>query len=240
MFITGDHNLMAKRENEFREDDKIKVLLWCDRHCCLCGKPTGVGIEIAHLDTQRSDIDNAIPLCFDCHAAIGLYNPDHPLGLKHRIKELKARRNQIYEQYTRHLVPPVRFAMTQENRVLPDVGFHITNLGNSYPIQARVEINIVQGVRSFGHPGTRGHYDGTYIWNLNPGFGVAGYFKVPQETLLDQTQPLRARIDVTLIDIYERSHRLLPVGYILDLQSECEWYFEPAEEELSTVHDPAA
>src|SRR5881628_40520 len=60
---------MGRRANDFDEADKLKALLWCDRHCCLCGKATGTGIEVAHLDPKRSDLDNAIPLCFDCHAA---------------------------------------------------------------------------------------------------------------------------------------------------------------------------
>ena len=116
---------MATRKNEFHEEDKIKVLLWCDRHCCLCGKSTSVGIEIAHLDPKRSDIDNAIPLCFDCHAAIGHYSEGHPRGRKYSITELSARRDQIYEQYTRHLIPPVHYVLSQASHRLPEVGFHI-------------------------------------------------------------------------------------------------------------------
>lgn len=88
---------MAKRKYDFNEDDKVKILLWCGRHCCLCGKFAGVGIEVAHLEKTSSDIDTAIPLCFDCHASVGHYNSKHPRGKKYSIKELKARRDQIYE-----------------------------------------------------------------------------------------------------------------------------------------------
>lgn len=69
---------MARRKFDFKEEDRIKVLLWCARHCFWCGKFAGVGIEVAHLERENSDIDNAIPLCFDCHAAIGHYNTKHP------------------------------------------------------------------------------------------------------------------------------------------------------------------
>lgn len=230
---------MATRKHDFTEDDKVKLLLWCGRHCCLCGKSTGVGIEVAHLDRNSSDIDNAIPLCFDCHAAIGHYNREHPRGKKYGINELKARRNQIYEQHTRHLVPPVNYKLTQAGRKLPDVGFDLSNLGNTYPVRARIEIILVQGSRSFD-PITSGHYNGKYLWNLNPGFMVKGHFGIPSEILQNSDEPLRAKIDVTLIDIYEREHKLLPVGYIHRLGSRDDWYFEPSLEELAIVEKPAS
>lgn len=228
---------MATRKHDFSEADKVKVLLWCGRHCCLCGKLTGVGIEVAHLEKNRSDIENAIPLCFDCHASIGHYNKSHPRGRKFSVAELKARRDQIYEQHTRHLVPPVNYNLNQYNRNLPDVGFHISNLGNTYPVQARVEVRLVQGARSLGHPASAGHYNGRYLWNLNPGFVVSGHFVLPPEVLQNPAEPLRARIDVILIDIYGREHVLLPVGYVHRLGPQDQWYFEPAEEELN-VRNP--
>ncbi len=223
---------MAKGKYDFDEDDKVKVLLWCTRHCCLCGKAKGVGIEVAHLDPKSSDIDNAIPLCFDCHAAIGHYNREHPRGRKYSINELKQRRNQVYEQHTRHLIAPVRYKLTQAGRKLPDVGFEISNLGNTYPVQARVEITLVQGSRLFD-PITSGHYNGKYLWNLNPSFKVMGYFGIPAEILDDPREPVRAKISVTVVDIYRREHDLLPGGYIHKLGPQDEWYFEPSLEELS-------
>ena len=33
----------------FDEKVRKKVLLWCDRHCCLCRKPCGINIEVHHL-----------------------------------------------------------------------------------------------------------------------------------------------------------------------------------------------
>jgi hypothetical protein len=47
-----------------------------------------------------------------------------------------------------------------------------------------------------------------------------------------EKEPLRARVDVGLIDIYEREHKLLPVGYIHQLGASNDWYLEPSEEEL--------
>jgi hypothetical protein len=221
---------MARRKHDFSERDKVSVLLWCARHCCLCGKQKGIDIEIAHLDPKLSDIDNAIPLCYDCHAAIGHYNREHPRGRKYSIDELKATRDQIYEQHTRHLIPPVLYKVEQGNRKLPDVGFQITNLGNTYPVRALVRITLAQGSRIFSPNSSQ--YGGKVYWNLNPGFGVNGHFDISDFQLITGER-LRARVDVTLVDIYERAHKLLPVGYIHNLGANADWYFEPSEEILA-------
>src|SRR5579864_329379 len=123
----------------FTPDTRRKVLLWCDRRCCLCKKACGVNIEVHHIDPQEQggsdDIDNAIPLCFECHAFVQHYNDSHPRGNKYKPEELKARRDQVYEECTRHLVPPVHYEITQSladgsSRTCPDVGLLVGNLGN--------------------------------------------------------------------------------------------------------------
>ncbi len=223
----------------FTEDTKIKVLLWCSRHCCLCGKFVGIGIELHHIEAGASDIDNAMPVCFDCHAAIGHYNQQHPRGRKYDTRELKERRNQVYETHTRHLVPPVRYRITQTDRTpprgLPDVGFWIENLGDNYPVRARVWVSLGHVRRTVGYPNTAGHYDRRYYWNLNPRSGISGHFQIPQELLLDLGEPIRARVDVRLYDIYGYEHKLLPVGYVYDRANEQDWYFEVSEEALPTA-----
>jgi hypothetical protein len=111
--------LVRKRPPPFDKKDKIKILLWSERHCCLCDKPCDTNIEIHHIeqdgktDEELSNIDNAIPLCFDCHGKIKSYNPKHRVGTSYRLEEIKARRNQIYDKYTRHLVPLVHFDIEQ-------------------------------------------------------------------------------------------------------------------------------
>jgi hypothetical protein len=221
---------MTKRKYEFSDEDKIKILLWCGRHCCLCGKFAGVGIEVAHLEANKSDIDNAMPLCFDCHASVGHYNAKHPRGKKYSVKELKARRDQVYEKHTRHLVSPVHYYLIQNGFKLPKVGFRITNFGDTYPVKARIKISINQGNRSLGVPDTVGHYDGRYLWNLNPKFTVNGMFSLPEDVLNHNDDPIRALVEITIYDIYERPHEILPTGYIKN--SDKEWFFEPSIEEL--------
>lgn len=221
---------MPRREKDFSEEDKVRVLLWSARHCCLCGKQKGIGIEVAHLDPKRSDIDNAIPLCFDCHAAIGHYNRQHPRGRKYGISELRARREQVYEQHTRHLLPPVLYELKQGTRKLPDIGFQITNLGNTYPVRASILVTLAQGSRVFTPYSSQ--YSGKALWNLNPGFGVNGHFDISSFQFNHQ-EPLRARVDVSLVDIYERAHKLLPIGFVHNLGPDNDWYLEPSEEILA-------
>lgn len=73
---------------EVREEALIKSA----RCCCICHRFTGIKIEVHHI-TQESKggantIDNAIALCFDCHAEAGHYNPQHPRGTKYSPREL--------------------------------------------------------------------------------------------------------------------------------------------------------
>lgn len=136
----------------FIEEDKIKCLLWCDRHCCLCRKNCGPDIEVAHIDQKLpreklNAIDNAIPLCYDCHVKVGHYNTEHPRGNKYRPNELKRRREQVYEEFTRHLVPPIDFQITQRllngaQRKFPDVGFEISNLGTGLSVKVYLSVDI--------------------------------------------------------------------------------------------------
>jgi len=222
------------RKKDFRQEDILRALIWCDRHCCLCGKKCGPRIEVAHIDPKGSaTLDNAIPLCFDCHQTTGSYNPRHPRGRSYRPAELKARREQIYEQHTANLIPPLLYRLCQgpNGRRLPDVGFTITHPGGPHWVKVRIRIAVAQGNRQLG-PVESNHYDGTYIWNLNPGFGVNGHFALPTGVQLTGVEPVHARIDVWAIDIYEREHKLLPVGYVHSLRQSEDWYLEPSEQAL--------
>ena len=70
-------NENTQTTGDFSESDKIKCLLWCDRHSCLCGKACGSNIEVHHITPKEQggtgDIDDAIPFCFDCHNKVGCY-----------------------------------------------------------------------------------------------------------------------------------------------------------------------
>lgn len=220
-------NRSTKRKNDFTEETRIKVLLWCDRHCCLCKKPCGVNVEVDHLvpisKGGTNDIDNAMPVCYDCHAKLHQYDAKHPKGTKYRIEEIKARRDQVYEEFTRHLVPPAHYEVSQVGRVFPDVGFALRHLGDSLPVRVRTRLDIKLDGTSLGSP--PGHYSGEKLWRLNPRFEHRGHFDVPGPPVAS-TSRLEVEVDVTMIDAYGREHKLLPVGWVYKRESNS-WYFEP-------------
>jgi hypothetical protein len=157
----------------------------------------------------------------------------HPRGRRYSLKEIKARRDQVYDEQTSHLVPPVSYALTQEGYVLPDVGFRVRNLGDRYPAKAHITIVLAQG--ACRRPVPSGHYNGEHTWNLNPRQGFGGHFGLPSDFRIDGGERIRAKVTVTITDIYDREHQLLPVGYIHGLRLGDDWYAEPSMEELNVA-----
>jgi hypothetical protein len=216
----------------FDEDLRTKALLWCDRHCCLCKKPCDVFIEVHHLVPQAmgggDDVDNAIPLCFDCHAKVRAYDERHPLGTKYKVAELRARREQVYEEFTRHLVPPVDVQITQklasgDEREFPDVGFVLTHMGDSLPVRVRV---LAESLMEGGNRALPGDlYSGKKLWNMNPRRMFSGHFRMPDK-LIPQSRRLELRVTLTVIDRYGREHALLPLGFVWQPDG-AYWYAEP-------------
>ncbi len=206
---------------EFSEEDKIKMLLWCERHCCLCGKNAGPDIEIAHIDKRTdNNIDNGIPLCYDCHAKIGHYNLEHPLGNKYKPEELKARREQIYEEHTTRVIPPIHFWLDQtkangSQHQLPFVGFRAQHYGTSLPAKLRVEMKVIISDTDLGLINDpSGYYVGRTIWNINPHVFFWGGISISAAQFARvATEELKIEVRVTLIDQFERSHKLLPQCY---------------------------
>lgn len=233
---------MTTGPGNFSEADRIRLLLWCDRHCCLCKRRCELNIELAHIvsikDGGSGDAANAIPLCFDCHAKTGFYNVDHPRGTKYRVDELKARRDQVYEEFTRHLVPPIHYTVTNDLgkdetgkpriRHLPDVGFILSHRGASLPVHVLVTLDIRLDGRSLGHPG--GHYGGEKPWRLNPTVTYSGHFDVPPAVVTSEGR-LEIEAHVAIVDEFERRHELLPVGWVYVRRTKNGelpyWYFEP-------------
>jgi hypothetical protein len=191
-----------------------------------------VNIEVHHLVPESEggsdDIDNAIPLCFECHSEVGRYNSRHPRGTKYKIAELKARRDQVYEEFTRHLIPPIHYRIAQripggDSRTFPDVGFVISHLGDSLPVRVRV---VVESVLERGNTVIpKEFYSGKKLWNLNPRSSFWGHFELPSELIPDDKR-LELRVTASIIDEYGREHLNLPVGYIY-VREKNSWYAEP-------------
>lgn len=87
--------------DRFPQKDVDDLLKACHRRCCICHRFCGVKIEIDHM-TPRSEqgpstIENAIAVCFECHAEIHSYNDQHPRGRKFRSEELRRHKEQWLE-----------------------------------------------------------------------------------------------------------------------------------------------
>jgi len=140
-----------------------------------------------------------------------------------------ALRGQIYEEYTRHLAPPIWFDITQDlpngqQRHLPDVGLNIGHRGDSLPVKVSVAVQVFLGDKDLGIVKTN-QYTGERLWNLNPRFGVLGHFRVPDE-VVESTERLEIRVKVMAIDQYEREYQFLPLGWVY-MRDRNSWYLEP-------------
>jgi hypothetical protein len=78
----------------FNRDEVSQLLVEVKRRCCICYRFCGCKIETDHIvpgaECGTDEIDNAIPVCFECHAEIHSYNDSHPRGRKFLPEELRA------------------------------------------------------------------------------------------------------------------------------------------------------
>ena len=85
----------------FNRDEVAALLVRCHRRCCICHRFCGTKIETDHIvqaaESQDHSIENAIAVCFDCHAEIHAYNPKHPRGRKFTPEELRMHKKQWLE-----------------------------------------------------------------------------------------------------------------------------------------------
>ena len=88
----------------FPPNVKEDALVACGRHCCLCRKFCGTKIEVHHIREESTggdnSPDNAIPVCFDCHADMRSYDSKHPIGNKYSVSELKRHRDEWYKTWS--------------------------------------------------------------------------------------------------------------------------------------------
>src|SRR5260370_41514222 len=82
----------------FLEKEATELLAACHRRCCVCHRFCGVKMELDHMvpaaEGGPDTIDNAIPLCFECHAEVHAYNDQHPRGRKVKPEELRLHKQQ--------------------------------------------------------------------------------------------------------------------------------------------------
>lgn len=81
----------------FSKEVRTAALVAAARHCCVCHRYSGVKVEVHHIVPPAKGgadtADNAIAVCFDCHADAGHYNPEHPRGTKFSVDELRLSRD---------------------------------------------------------------------------------------------------------------------------------------------------
>ncbi|MCX5732790.1 MAG: HNH endonuclease signature motif containing protein [candidate division NC10 bacterium] len=82
----------------FDRNEVGDLLKACHRRCCICHRFCGVKMETDHITPKEAggthDIENAIAVCFECHAEIHSYNDSHPRGRKYLPEELHAHKDQ--------------------------------------------------------------------------------------------------------------------------------------------------
>lgn len=86
----------------FPKEVKRQALIACRRYCVLCGRFCGIKIELHHIKQRahggKDTFENCIPLCFNCHSEVRMYNPEHPRGTKYTEEELIQRRDLFYQE----------------------------------------------------------------------------------------------------------------------------------------------
>lgn len=97
------------------------LLVACKRCCCICHRFCCTKIETDHIvlsaDRGPDDIENAIPVCFECHAEIHAYNDAHPRGRKFTPNELRKHKEQWLKTCREH--PDILIAAHRDRDVGP-------------------------------------------------------------------------------------------------------------------------
>lgn len=241
--MSRQKQLVRRGRRKFSKKTRNQVLLWCARHCCLCGKSCGLNIEIDHIQPELASpklnaVDNAIPVCYDCHAVLEQSRASSPRGSSFSVEEVKARREQVYEDHTRHLVPVLSYGpINDPNMAFPCVRFFIQNNDGSLQVWAQCVVDILVEGKLYGRP--VGHYRGERDWICNPGLAAIGWFDLSNRSVVPR-QPdyrgpapehalgkdVRLRVHLKIIDTFKRSHDRLPVEWYYDW-TRALWVYDP-------------
>lgn len=94
----------------FSKNIKDEIFVLSARHCCVCHKSKGIKLEVHHIIPRQQGgldiIENAICLCFDCHADAGHYFADHPKGSKFSPSELLKHKEAWFKIVKEHKIIP--------------------------------------------------------------------------------------------------------------------------------------
>lgn len=105
----------------FPADVRERALVAAARHCCVCRRFKGVSVEVHHIVPESeggsNDDENAIVLCFDCHADAGHY-PKHSRGTRYSRQELRRARAAWHELPTSRVRPSRSIVMNHESTIV--------------------------------------------------------------------------------------------------------------------------
>ena len=145
----------------FSPEVRNRALVAAARYCCVCHKRGGVNVEVHHIipeaDSHDNSFENAIPLCFDCHAAAGHFNPRHPRGTKFSPEELRRHRDNWYKIVEENKVP------SSDVRDYLRIRYHIVK---NYEIVRGIQngnLPNVWGMNRLYFPGEIGNLHAEYI-----------------------------------------------------------------------------
>lgn len=128
---------MARKE--FSRDIAERALIRCRRHCCVCSKFCGTKIVIHHIEGHSDNTeDNAIPVCFDCHADIKNNNDSHPLGRKYQPSELRKLREATFRKYSNDIQIPTSHSQSDYGK-----GFHEGMILSQKRIDSQLVWNLI-------------------------------------------------------------------------------------------------
>ena len=121
------------------------LLVQCHRRCCICKRWCGVKIETDHIEPEGGDsIDNAIPVCFECHAEIHGYNVNHPRGRKFTPDELRGHKSKwldICKNRPEVFVEPSRDAdVGPVQGMIDELDFNLVITRSSKPAAFRTQL----------------------------------------------------------------------------------------------------
>ena len=90
----------------FNKTEVEKLLVACHRRCSICHRFCGAKMELDHIipkaEKGSNRIENAIPVCLECHAEIHMYNNKHPRGRKYSPNELRLHKLQWIQLCKNH------------------------------------------------------------------------------------------------------------------------------------------
>jgi hypothetical protein len=164
----------------FPQHIREQALVAAARHCCVCNRYKGVKVEVHHIVPQSeggpNELENAITLCFDCHADAGHYNPRHPRGTKFSPTELRRHRDQWHAKVQSHgvLAPDIpdalycRFLLCKSFDSFREICTgELTNAPVSQPYLINNSVRVFQNqvVNIHPHPYRHDHVWGTSFPN---------------------------------------------------------------------------